>query len=137
MAREPGAPDGRVRLRLAVTTRRFHARELEPAEAAQRWLTAVFRPALDRIRESVSPGRDFVQAYCDLLEHKWLLSERARHDVGLDAAMGAYLAEGAPAPELPAREPPEMTALETAQALSDVLAALDSDTPGDSDPHRS
>jgi len=75
VAREPGAPDGRVRLRLAVTTRRFHARELEPAEAAQRWLTAVFRPALDRIRESVSPGRDFVQAYCDLLEHKWLLSE--------------------------------------------------------------
>jgi hypothetical protein len=35
-----------------------------------------------------------------VLEHKWLLSERAKRDVGLEAAIKAYLAEGAPAPEI-------------------------------------
>ncbi|HEY4752522.1 MAG TPA: DUF4032 domain-containing protein, partial [Candidatus Limnocylindrales bacterium] len=32
--------------------------------------------------------------------HKWLLSEAAGHDVGLEAAIESYLAEGAPAPEV-------------------------------------
>jgi hypothetical protein len=40
-----------------------------------------------------------------VLEHKWLLSERAGHDVGLKAAIEAYLAEGAPAPE---QAPPDL-----------------------------
>jgi hypothetical protein len=49
----------------------------------------------------VGPDRDLVQAYCDVLEHKWLLSEQAGRDVGLDTAVDYYLAEGAPAPERP------------------------------------
>ncbi len=40
-----------------------------------------------------------VQAYCDVLEQKWILSELAGRDVGLEAAMEAYLGLGAPAPE--------------------------------------
>ena len=47
----------------------------------------------------VGPDRDLVQAYCDVLEHKWLLSEREQRDVGLRAAIESYVAEGAPAPE--------------------------------------
>jgi hypothetical protein len=43
--------------------------------------------------------RDPIQAYCDVLEHKWILSESAGRDVGLDAAVQAYIAFGAPAPE--------------------------------------
>jgi hypothetical protein len=62
----------------------------------------VYRPTLARIAAFVGPDRDLVQAYCDVLEHKWLLSERARRDVGLDAAIESYVAEGAPAPERPA-----------------------------------
>jgi hypothetical protein len=50
-------------------------------------------------------GRDPIQTYCDVLEHKWLLSERAGRDVGLETAMAAYLAEGAPAPE---QAPPDL-----------------------------
>jgi len=45
------------------------------------------------------PGRDPLQAYCDLLEHKWLRSERAQQDLGLEAAFASYVAAGAPAPE--------------------------------------
>ncbi len=34
-----------------------------------------------------------------MLEEKWLLSEAAGRDVGLEAALDAYLSLGAPAPE--------------------------------------
>jgi hypothetical protein len=34
-----------------------------------------------------------------VLEEKWLLSEAAGRDVGLEASMAAYLELGAPAPE--------------------------------------
>ena len=77
-------------------------RRIEADEAAQRWLREVYRPTQARISGEVGPDRDLVQAYCDVLEHKWLLSEQANRDVGLDAAIRSYLAEGAPAPERPA-----------------------------------
>ena len=131
---DPVGPHGAVRLKTSVTTRRYHASELErrtriralegqarillhdlaeyqawlefnerrsvPAEeAADRWLRGVYRPTQARIAGAVGRERDLVQAYCDVLEHKWLLSEQAGRDVGLDAAIESYLAEGAPAPE--------------------------------------
>ena len=40
-----------------------------------------------------------MQAYCDVLEQKWILSELVGTDVGLQAAIDAYLQLGAPAPE--------------------------------------
>jgi hypothetical protein len=67
---------------------------------ARRWRRHVLDPAL-RLLKPVVGDRDLIQAYSDVLEHKWLLSERAGHDVGLKAAIEAYLAEGAPAPEVP------------------------------------
>ena len=140
-----------VRLRTSVTTRRYHANELERRtrlrtlegqarillndlaeygawlehaegrrveadEAADRWLREVYRPTQAKIAREVGPDRDLVQAYCDVLEHKWLLSERAGSDVGLEAAVRSYLAAGAPAPEAPVRS--------AADAL-DPLSALD------------
>jgi hypothetical protein len=67
---------------------------------ARRWRRHVLDPALRLLRPAVG-DRDLIQAYSDVLEHKWLLSERAGRDVGLKAAIEAYLAEGAPAPEIP------------------------------------
>jgi tRNA A-37 threonylcarbamoyl transferase component Bud32 len=67
---------------------------------ARRWRREILDPTLRRLRPAIG-RRDPIQAYCDVLEHKWLLSERAKADVGLEAAIQAYLAEGAPAPELP------------------------------------
>ena len=132
---EPGARPGRLRLRVGVTNRRFHARELnrrtgltalegqarllmndvreyrawlewferrpiDRAVAGRRWLDEVYAPTIGRLIPTVGPGRDLVQAYCDVLEHKWLRSERAGHDVGLEQALASYLASGAPAPEV-------------------------------------
>ena len=48
---------------------------------------------------AIGPGRDPIQAYCDVLEEKWILSEVVGSDVGLEAATDAYLGLGAPAPE--------------------------------------
>ena len=74
-------------------------RRVSSGEASDRWRAEVLEPALVRLAPAIGPTRDALQAYCDLLEHKWLLSERRNRDVGLEASLAAYLAAGAPAPE--------------------------------------
>jgi hypothetical protein len=85
--------------------------------AAERWLQDVLEPSLATLVPAIGPGRDPLQAYCDVLEEKWLLSEAAGRDVGLEAAMKAYLAMGAPAPE-------------DASGVEDSSVALDIDWSG-------
>lgn len=75
-------------------------RRVGEAARARRWRREILDPTLRRLRPAIG-RRDPIQAYCDVLEHKWLLSERAKGDVGLEAAIQAYLSEGAPAPEQP------------------------------------
>ena len=75
------------------------ARSISEQDAAERWLTDVLEPSLREMAPAIGLGRDPVQAYCDVLEQKWILSELAGKDVGLAAAMDAYLGLGAPAPE--------------------------------------
>ena len=77
----------------------FDRRAVSEREGAERWMAGVLEPTLRRLQPAIGPGRDPLQAYCDVLEHKWILSESAERDVGLDAAIEAYIAFGAPAPE--------------------------------------
>ena len=144
-----------------VTTRRFHAREIErrtriralegqaqlllnDLNEYQRVARAPQRPAGSTRRRPRTagcarctgrrspgsparsgPGRDLVQAYCDVLEQKWYLSEAAGRDVGLDRAIEAYVELGAPAPETTAD-----------RATADLSIALDLERLGDEDPRR-
>lgn len=78
----------------------FERRPVSSAEGAARWQADVLEPYLARLRPVIGSGRDPLQAYCDLLEHKWLRSERAQQDLGLEAAFASYVAAGAPAPEV-------------------------------------
>jgi hypothetical protein len=55
--------------------------------AARRWLMDVYEPIVERLRQALGADIDPVQAYCDYLEVKWLLSEQAGHDVGDDIAI--------------------------------------------------
>jgi hypothetical protein len=55
--------------------------------AARRWLIDVYEPIVERLRAALGSDIDPVQAYCDYLEVKWLLSEEAGHDVGDDVAI--------------------------------------------------
>jgi tRNA A-37 threonylcarbamoyl transferase component Bud32 len=123
------AVSDRLRLRVAVGDRRFHAaqlhtltgletgegqaaillgdlhayhaqlrrtgEELTEQEAATRWLDRVVRPGMRRAHEALHGLGSPVQAYCDLLEVRWILSERAGHDVGDTVALEA-LARGGP-----------------------------------------
>jgi len=131
---EPTPGGDALRLRVAVASRRFHARELQRLTglvalegqarillndlreyqawleyqggstvaldaAADGWIHDVLQPSLATLTPAIGPARDPLQAYCDVLEQKWLLSEAAGRDVGLETALEAYLALGAPAPE--------------------------------------
>jgi len=75
------------------------ARGVSEREGADRWRRDVLEPSLASLVPAIGPGRDPLQSYCDLLEEKWILSEKADQDVGLGAAMDTYLGLGAPAPE--------------------------------------
>ena len=134
IAVEPTDGGAEMRVRVAVSTRRLHARELQrrtglvtlegqarlllndlrehqawleldegralcDREGAGRWLTNVLQPSLARLVPAIGSMRDPIQAYCDVLETKWILSEQAGRDVGLDVAISSYLEQGAPAPE--------------------------------------
>jgi hypothetical protein len=63
--------------------------------AAVRWRVEQFEPWVQRLAEI--PGVvDPVQAYCDLLYHRYMLSAEAGQDVGTEAAFRDWLAKGRP-----------------------------------------
>jgi tRNA A-37 threonylcarbamoyl transferase component Bud32 len=136
LALEPtGGDRRRLRLKVAVANRRFHAIELQrltglevgegqatilrndlrayqsrlagegpegpegrvdDVAAGFRWRTEVLLPGMSRAAAAVGPDADPIQAYCDLLEVRWLLSERAGQDVGDEAALAALASRQAP-----------------------------------------
>ncbi|MGC8633812.1 MAG: DUF4032 domain-containing protein [Candidatus Limnocylindrales bacterium] len=142
---------GRLRLRVVVAGRRFHASELRrltglevgegqatillndlracrgrlerqvggsvsEAEAADRWLTEIVRPTLARLATLRLATPDPVQAYCDLLEVRWLLSEEAGHDVGDEAAIEAIRQR-----RMPTESAAGMVVVEEPTAIYDVV----------------
>ncbi|WP_406337277.1 DUF4032 domain-containing protein [Streptomyces sp. NBC_00649] len=58
---------------------------------AHRWVRDVFRPTVRAVRDRVPDRTDAAELYHELLEHRWYLSERAQHDIGLDAAVEDYV----------------------------------------------
>ena len=135
----------RLRLKVAVANRRFHAIELQrltglevgegqatillndlrayqsllagerPGTATDdvavgfRWRTEVFLPGMARAAAAIGPAADPIQAYCDLLEVRWLLSEEAGQDVGDQAALAALASR-----QTPSESAAQMVVAETA-----------------------
>jgi DNA-binding transcriptional MerR regulator len=60
--------------------------------AAHEWLEQRWQPASERLAALVSPSHDLPERYCQVLEHKWFMSERAGRDVGIETALEDYLA---------------------------------------------
>jgi hypothetical protein len=67
-----------------------------PEVLAHRWVRDVFRPAVRKVPLDQRAGMDPAQIYHELLEHRWYLSEKAQHDVGLDATVESYLTDVLP-----------------------------------------
>jgi hypothetical protein len=66
-------------------------RSLPLSVAAHHWLQNIYQPTLELLKTLERPDLDTAELYCQLLEHKWYLSEQAQHDVGHQAACSDYL----------------------------------------------
>lgn len=63
--------------------------DVDERTAGQLWVMEVATPMMHRAHAAVGGTGNAIQAYCDLLEVRWLLSERAGHDVGTERALQA------------------------------------------------
>jgi Domain of unknown function (DUF4032)/Lipopolysaccharide kinase (Kdo/WaaP) family len=63
--------------------------DVDESTAARLWVMEIATPEMHRAHAAVRHTGTPIQAYCDLLEIRWLLSERAGHDVGTERALAA------------------------------------------------
>lgn len=63
--------------------------------AAIQWRVSTFEPMVERLRQ-LEGVVDPIQAYCDLLLHRYVMSEGFGHDVGIEAALEDWLARDRP-----------------------------------------
>jgi hypothetical protein len=86
--------------RLLASFDRYRGREKSPkppiAESAKRWFDEVFRPTVNQIPPELEGRIELAQFFHEVLEHRWYLSEKAGHDVGLEFAAKTYVAEVLP-----------------------------------------
>jgi Domain of unknown function (DUF4032)/Lipopolysaccharide kinase (Kdo/WaaP) family len=129
---QPDSADpSRLRVRVAVGDRRYHAQHLQEltgldvgegqarillgdvqayraqlcleagedvdeSSAARLWVMEILTPYERLAHEAVQFKGTPIQAYCDLLEVRWLLSERAGRDVGTNKALAALAGDVIP-----------------------------------------
>jgi hypothetical protein len=56
-----------------------------------RWLTDVFEPAIAAVPPELYGKREAAEIFHEILDHRWYLSERAGHDIGLLPAVDSYV----------------------------------------------
>ena len=61
--------------------------------AAFKWLSERWEFAQKRLDQLKQGEADAAELYCQVLEHKWFLSEQAKKDIGLPMALDDYLAK--------------------------------------------
>jgi hypothetical protein len=70
----------------------FRARIDAPESvAAYRWRAEVFEPAMAAVPPELWTKRQAAEVFHEILEHRWLLSERRGTDVGLETSVRAYV----------------------------------------------
>jgi hypothetical protein len=70
---------------------REEGRSLPQSVVAYRWLSDAFEPTIAAIPASHRGKLAPAELYHEVLEHRWFLSERAGHDVGLEQAVASYV----------------------------------------------
>lgn len=76
---------------LRATLSRERNRSVPMSVAAYQWEAERYAPAVKRLAPAMGAEADAPEVYCQVLEHKWYMSERARRDVGLEPAIEDYL----------------------------------------------
>jgi hypothetical protein len=75
---------------------REEGHDIDERTAARLWVIEVLTPYEQLAHDVVGNKGTPIQAYCDLLEVRWLLSERAGRDVGTNAALAALHGDAIP-----------------------------------------
>ena len=70
--------------------------DVDEATAARLWVMEVLTPYEQLAHQAVHFAGTPIQAYCDLLEVRWLLSEKAGRDVGTNKALAALTGDVIP-----------------------------------------
>jgi hypothetical protein len=94
--------------------------DVDEATAARLWVMEILTPYERLAHEAVQSKGTPIQAYCDLLEVRWLLSERAGRDVGTNKALAALAGD-----VIPSDSAAKMAIAEVSTAPFAVLAADD------------
>lgn len=81
---------------LRATLSRQNNRSIPISVAAHFWLNQMYRPVVEALEPLIATGTDPAELYCQVLEHKWYLSEQAQRDVGHQAALEDFLKRFAP-----------------------------------------
>jgi hypothetical protein len=81
---------------LRATLSRQNNRSIPISVAAYFWLNQLYRPVVEALEPLIATGTDPAELYCQVLEHKWYLSEQAQRDVGHQAALEDFLKRFAP-----------------------------------------
>jgi hypothetical protein len=62
-------------------------------QAAHRWLTEVFEPVVRAVPAGMRRKLEPQEIFTQIIQHKWLLSEKAGRDVGMAPAVQSYLTD--------------------------------------------
>ncbi len=76
---------------LKATLSQAHNRSTPLSLAAFNWLQDIYLPTLSKMQTKMDRQSDPAELYCQILEHKWYLSEQAQHDVGHQIAVEDFL----------------------------------------------
>ncbi len=77
-----------------------HPNSSDKAVNAVRWRVGEFEPWIERVRQTVGEDTDPIQAFCDILHHRYAISVQQQTDVGTEAAFEDWLATGRPGYEI-------------------------------------
>lgn len=94
--------------------------DVDEGTAARLWLMEVATPTMHRAHSAVGNAGSDIQAFCDLLEVRWLLSEQAGQDVGTEKALVALARN-----RVPADSAAEMAVVEVPTEPFEVLSEDD------------
>ncbi len=78
---------GRFRARMELK----EGRPMPEVTAAHRWLHEVYAPLLDAVPDDLRARLEDPELFCQVLEHRWYLSEAAGRDIGTPAALADYI----------------------------------------------
>lgn len=76
---------------IKATLEQRNNRDTPLSVAAYHWLENLYQPTLEILQTLVDENITPAELYCQVLEHKWFLSEKAHRDVGHQTAAEDYL----------------------------------------------